>query len=85
VGQILDDNTVKGGTGWGAEFSKLCNKPLHVYDQEQGSWFKWSADSWKKEKQPKIKSKNFAGTGTRFLNPNGKKAIKELFEYSFKK
>ena len=23
VGRILDDNTVKGGTGWGAEFSKL--------------------------------------------------------------
>ena len=30
VGKILDDGTVKGGTGWGAEFAKLCNKPLHV-------------------------------------------------------
>ena len=57
VGRILDDNTVKGGTGWGAEFSKLCNKPLHVFDQEQGSWFKWSGNSWKKEKQPKIRCK----------------------------
>ncbi|GIS84059.1 MAG: hypothetical protein CM1200mP16_03590 [Nitrospina sp.] len=28
VGTILDDKTVKGGTGWGAEFSKLCNKSL---------------------------------------------------------
>jgi hypothetical protein len=85
VGQILDDGHVKGGTGWGAEFSKLCNKPLHVFDQEQNCWFKWSGDSWKKEKQPKIKSKAFAGTGTRFLNANGKKAIKDLFEVSFKK
>ena len=85
VGKILDDNTVKGGTGWGAEFSKLCNKPLHVFDQEQGSWFKWGVNSWKKEKQPKIRYKNFAGTGTRFLNTNGKKAIKDLFEASFKK
>ena len=85
VGRILDDNTVKGGTGWGAEFSKLCNKPLHVFDQEQGSWFKWSGNSWKKEKQPKIRCKNFAGTGTRFLNAKGKKAIKDLFEASFKK
>ncbi|MDP6737277.1 MAG: hypothetical protein QF732_12405, partial [Nitrospinaceae bacterium] len=33
VGKILDDDTVKGGTGWGAEFAKLCNKPLHVFDQ----------------------------------------------------
>ena len=85
VGKILDDNTVKGGTGWGAEFSKLCNKPLHVFDQEQDSWFKWSGDTWKNEKAPKIKHKNFAGTGTRFLNAKGKKAIKELFENSFTK
>src|SRR4029450_5936370 len=26
IGRILDDGTVKGGTGWGAEFAKLCNK-----------------------------------------------------------
>lgn len=85
VGHILDDGTVKGGTGWGAEFSKLCNKPLHVFDQEQDFWFKWNGDSWKTEKQPKIKCKNFAGTGTRFLSTNGKKAIKDLFEASFNK
>ena len=58
---------------------------VHVFDQEQGSWFKWGVNSWKKEKQPKIRCKNFAGTGTRFLNTNGKKAIKDLFEASFKK
>src|SRR5439155_5049495 len=34
VGHILEDDTVKGGTGWGAEFAKLCNKPLLVFDQE---------------------------------------------------
>ena len=85
VGTILDDNTVKGGTGWGAEFSKLCNKALHVYDQEQHTWFKWSKENWKHEDQPKIKNKSFAGTGTRFLNSQGKKAIKELFECSFNK
>lgn len=85
VGTILDDNTVKGGTGWGAEFSKLCNKPLHLFDQDKNSWFKWGGVSWKSEKQPKIRCKNFAGTGTRFLNTQGKKAIKELFEVSFNK
>ena len=29
------DDTVRGGTGWGAEFAKLCNKPLHVFDQDR--------------------------------------------------
>ena len=85
VGTILDDNTVKGGTGWGAEFSKLCNKTLHVYDQEQQAWFKWFKENWKHHKQPKIKNRNFAGTGTRFLNTQGKIAIKELFNHSFNK
>ena len=84
VGTILDDNTVKGGTGWGAEFSKLCNKTLHIYDQDQHAWFKWTKDNWKYEYQPKIKNKSFAGTGTRFLNSQGKKAIKELFGRTFK-
>ena len=84
IGRILEDKTVKGGTGWGAEFSKLCNKPLYVFDQEQNSWFKWTGSSWKIEKQPRIKHKNFAGTGTRFLNAKGKSAIKDLFVASFK-
>ena len=35
IGTVLDDGTVRGGTGWGAEFAKLCNKPLHVFDQEK--------------------------------------------------
>ena len=41
IGTILPDNTVRGGTGWGAEFAKLCNKPLYVFDQDKSAWFKW--------------------------------------------
>src|SRR5262249_23736391 len=46
IGTILPDNTVRGGTGWGAEFAKLCNKPLHVFDQAKDTWFKWSGTAW---------------------------------------
>ena len=46
IGAILEDGTVRGGTGWGAEFAKLCNKPLHVFDQEKNSWFTWSGEEW---------------------------------------
>jgi hypothetical protein len=84
VGKILDDNTVKGGTGWGAEFAKICNKPLHVFDQEKNAWFTWKMDHWKEQKSVKIRKKHFSGTGTRFLNDNGKKAIQDLFANSFK-
>ena len=83
VGEILDDGTVKGGTGWGAEFAKLCNKPLHVFDQDKKEWFKWNQDRWKKA-APKIRKKRFSGSGTRFLSVDGKKAIAKLFKDSFR-
>jgi len=44
VGKILNDGTVKGGTGWGAEFAKLCNKPLCIFDQDAQEWLKWNQD-----------------------------------------
>ncbi|MEC7641281.1 MAG: hypothetical protein VYC17_03910 [Nitrospinota bacterium] len=47
VGIILSDETVKGGTEWGAEFAKLCNKPLYVFDQDRKLWAKWVQGCWK--------------------------------------
>jgi hypothetical protein len=86
IGELLDDKTVRGGTGWGAEFAKLCNKPLYVFDQKRDSWFFWDKLDWKECKggdRPVIHHVHFAGTGTRFLKENGKKAIAELFERTF--
>lgn len=86
IGEILDDKTVKGGTGWGAEFAKLCNKPLWVFDQKQDAWFRWDQSGWvlcKDGEQPVIRHPHFTGTGTRYLEENGKKAIDELFARSF--
>ncbi len=82
VGAILDDNTVMGGTGWGAEFAKLCNKPLYVFDQVRDSWQHWADGRWE-EHTPKIHHPHFAGTGTRFLAENGERAIDELFARTF--
>ncbi len=84
VGQILDDDTVKGGTGWGAEFAKLCNKPLHVFDQVRDRWHSWNGDAWEEGSVPTITHPRFTGTGTRFLRENGQAAIDELFERSFR-
>jgi len=83
VGRIMDDGTVRGGTGWGAEFAKLCNKPLFVFDQEKDGWFSWEKDSWKGTEAPVIGHRHFTGTGTRFLEANGRQAIADLFERSF--
>ena len=83
VGQIMKDGTVKGGTGWGAEFAKLCNKPLFVFDQEGDRWHRWTGDAWNPESSPTITHTHIAGTGTRLLKPNGLKAINDLFDRSF--
>jgi hypothetical protein len=86
IGAILDDGTVRGGTGWGAEFAKLCNKPLCVFDQDKDTWLRWSGERWaalSKDDAPVITHPHFTGTGTRELRDNGRKAIEELFSRSF--
>ena len=83
IGQILDDGTVKGGTGWATELAKHFAKPLFVFDQEKKSWFAWRDGAWVQEQQPKIRHNRFTGTGTRFLSDDGRAAIRGLFEASF--
>lgn len=83
VGSILPDNTVKGGTGWGAEYAKICNKPLYAFDQDKNAWFLWAEDHWVQEKAPVIGHSHFTGSGTRFLEDNGRQAIADLFQRTF--
>jgi hypothetical protein len=85
IGTIQDDLTVRGGTGWGAEFAKLCNKPLYVFDQEKDEWFSWTGELWTPvgAGEPVLTHPHFTGTGTRTLNANGARAIDALFDRSF--
>ena len=82
VGTILEDNTVKGGTGWAVELAKLFNRPLSVFDQDKNGWYKWKQGAWVPG-SPKIEHHTFVGSGTRNLSENGKKAIDKLFEETF--
>lgn len=86
VGHIEDDNTVRGGTGWGAEFAKLCNKPLSVFDQARDSWYSWTGSKWTRRTSddlPVVTHPHITGTGTRVLEENGRRAIEGLFERTF--
>lgn len=83
IGEIQDDGTVKGGTGWGAELARHFGKRLYVFDQNKGAWFHWK-DSWEAVEAPRIQKTRFAGMGTRHLTDAGRRAIDELFERSFK-
>ena len=88
VGHIEEDKTVRGGTGWGAEFAKLCNKPLSVFDQARDGWFSWTGRDWVRRTSddlPRFTHPHITGTGTRRLEENGRAAIEALFERSFGK
>jgi len=82
IGTILEDNTVKGGTGWAVELAKLFNRPLSVYDQEKDVWYGWIQGAWVQD-TPKIEHETFVGSGSRNLTVNGAKAIAGLFEEAF--
>ena len=86
IGTVQADGTVRGGTGWGAEFAKICNKPLHVFDQDHDSWFTWDGEAFVKRPSgdgPVITHPHFTGTGTRRMRDSGKAAIEALFTRSF--
>ena len=83
VGFIQADNTVRGGTGWGAELARLWKKPLFVFDQAKSTWFRWSGSAWEIANQPVISTESFAGIGTQDLDDGGRAAIRELFLRSF--
>ncbi|MCP4136658.1 MAG: hypothetical protein GY754_37150 [bacterium] len=82
IGWIQEDNTVKGGTGWGVELAKLFNRPVSVYDQDRKAWFTWADNAWG-EDTPVIEHKTFCGSGTRNLSDDAKSAIGDLFDRSF--
>ena len=86
IGTNNEDDTVRGGTGWGAEFAKLCNKPLYTFDQGRDAWFQWTGSAWTPASggnAPRITHPHFTGTGTRTLADNSRRAIEELFDRSF--
>jgi hypothetical protein len=84
VGHILDDNTVKGGTGWGVELGKFFNRDVHVYDTIKNCWMTWRHGEWIME-IPTIIEKTFVGTGTRDMSDESKAAVLSLFARSFGK
>jgi len=83
IGKINADTTVGGGTGVAAEFAKLFNKPVYVFDQFRLEWNRWNREAWEQVKDPFIRQPLFCGTGTRFLTDDGRAAIDALFARSF--
>jgi hypothetical protein len=82
VGRIQDDGTVIGGTGWSVELARMWTRDLWVYDQDQAGWYRWEGTGFTPG-TPVITAAHVCGTGTRYLDDGGRKAIAELFARSF--
>jgi hypothetical protein len=82
VGELRDDKTVHGGTGWAVELGKFFNRNVHVFDKAQNKWFTWRQAAWF-EDLPVIMEPAFCGTGTREMTEEARIAVEELFKRSF--
>lgn len=77
---------VDGGTGFAVMMGILNSKEVYVFDQTEDQWYKWSYKVGGYVEIDRedvfIKYKNFAGIGTRDINREGLRAIKDVLENS---
>lgn len=78
---------VDGGTGYCVQMAINHTRGVFVFDQIKDRWFRWSYISLnfiELSEVPIIEVQNFAGVGTREIKYNGIKAIKDVYEKTFK-
>ena len=81
------NDVVDGGTGYAVMMGINNNREVFVFDQIRDKWFRWSYSTLQfveMKEVPTIDVQNFAGIGTREIQPNGVKAIKDVYEKTFK-
>lgn len=77
VGEIREDGTVSGGTGWAVEVAKKRERRLWVFDQPSERWKTWRKGAWV-DATPTLAGPVVCGTGTRNLTEAGRAAIAAL-------
>ena len=70
IGQ-LSYGTVNGGTGWAVQMAIDHHKPVHVFNLSDEHWYVYDPQQrlFVQEETPKL-TKNFAGIGTRSIDPD---------------
>jgi len=73
---------VEGGTGYAVEIAIQNDKTVFVFNQRETSfkvgWYVWDSDRFKPIETP-VLTQNYAGIGSRELNPLGLKAIEQTY------
>ncbi|MGL6064647.1 MAG: hypothetical protein ACRC0V_05760 [Fusobacteriaceae bacterium] len=73
---------VAGGTGYAVQMAINLNKPVYVFDLNTGLWFEHdrAENLGFIETYIPILTKKFAGIGTREINKEGERAIRDVYE-----
>ena len=85
---ILDN--VSGGTGWAiayaAEKIDGIERLIYVYNQKDSKWYKYNYNTnvFELYNDTPVLTNKYAGIGTRKIEANGKQAIKDVYEKTFK-
>lgn len=82
------NDVVDGGTGYAVMMAINQENDVYVFDQIKDKWFRWSYNSLRfleLKEVPLITEQDFAGIGTREIQPNGIKAIRNVYEKTFLK
>ena len=82
------NDVVDGGTGYAVMMAINQENDVYVFDQIKDKWFRWSYNSLRfveLKEVPLITEQDFAGIGTRDIQPNGIKAIRDVYEKTFLK
>lgn len=84
IGNLKSPTEVEGGTGWAVQMAIDNGKPVYVFDQASRQWNEWNKSYLKFTpiETPKL-TKNFAGIGTRKIDPDGLKAIRDVYAKTF--
>ena len=82
----IKNGMVEGGTAWAVQMALDNNKPVHLFNQYDNTWYRveLEGDKYKftKEDTP-VLTKNFAGIGSRRLTEAGKRAIENVYAKTF--
>jgi hypothetical protein len=95
IGNLKNDSVVDGGTGWAVQMGIDNSKTVFVFEQNKNCWYKYYPGGDLENDRFAVPGKfqkigyipplteNFAGIGTRDINDNGIKAVKQIFVVNF--
>jgi hypothetical protein len=78
------NNLVNGGTGWAVQMAIDDGKPVYLFDQNEGDWYKFAFHSFFHYLHTPTLTRDFAGIGTREINAAGIQAIKAVYANTFR-